>query len=143
MTSSARAALPPSKRPKKAAPGGKTVRSKSSAGKRAKTSVTNVAIATELAPAVAVALPDKTQQPPGAAAPALDCLAAGAVPPETDGKVRVQLVFENGTVLPVEMSNAAGLRSPRGWQRNSPSSELLLGNATAHPAVQPLPRRAD
>ena len=110
---------PPSKCPEKAAPGGKTVRSKSSAGKRAKTSVINVAIATELAPAVAIALPDKTQQPPGAAAPALDCLAAGAVPSETDGKMPVQLVFENGAVLPVEMSNAAGAALSEGLARGT------------------------
>ncbi|MEP6876668.1 MAG: hypothetical protein ABI887_20105, partial [Burkholderiales bacterium] len=65
-----------------------------------------MAIATDLAPAVAIALLDKTERSPGAAAPALDCLAAGAVSSETDGKVRVQLMFENGAVLPVEMSNA-------------------------------------
>ena len=114
MTSSARAALSPSKLPKKAAPSAKTARSKSTAHKRAKKSATNVAIATELAPAVAIALLDKTEQPPGAAAPALECLAAGAAPSETDGKVRVQLMFENGTVLPVEMSNAAGAALSKG-----------------------------
>ena len=108
MPTSARAALSPTKQPKKAAPSAKTARSKSATSKRAKKSATNVAIATELAPAVAIALLDKTERAPGAAAPALDCLAAGAAPAETDGKVRVQLMFENGTVLPVEMSNAAG-----------------------------------
>jgi len=69
---------------------------------------TNVAIATELAPAVAIALLDKTEQAPGAPAPALDCLAAGVTASEDDGKVRVQLMFENGAVLPVEMSVDAG-----------------------------------
>ncbi len=108
MTTSARAVRSPSKRPKKAASSAKTLRAKSAASKRAKRSATNVAIATELAPAVAIALLDKTEQPAGAAAPALDCLAAGAAPSGTDGKVRVQLLFENGAVLPVEMSNAAG-----------------------------------
>ena len=120
MTTSARAALSPSKRPKKAAPSGKAVRSKSTASKRAEKSATNVAIAKELAPAVAIALLDKTDQPPGAAAPALDCLAAGAVPSETDGKVRVQLIFENGAVLPVEMSNAAGAALSKGLAEELP-----------------------
>ena len=108
MTTSARTVLSQSKRPRKSASKADAVRPKSAAGKRAKRSATNVAIATELAPAVAIALLDKTEQPPGASAPALDCLAAGAAPAETDGKVRVQLLFENGAVLPVEMSNAAG-----------------------------------
>ena len=120
MTTSARAERSASKRPKKSAAIGKTVRSKSAASKRTKKSATNVAIATELAPAVAIALLDKTEQPPGAAAPALDCLAAGAVSSETDGKVRVQLMFENGAVLPVEMSNAAGAALSKGLAQELP-----------------------
>jgi len=79
-----------------------------------------VAIATELAPAVAIALLDKTEQPPGAPAPSLDCLAAGAAPSETKGKVRVQLMFENGAVLPVEMSNAAGAALSKGLAEELP-----------------------
>lgn len=114
MATSGRTAPSPPKRPKKSAPHGGAVRSKSAASKRARKSATNVAIATELAPAVAIALLDKTEQAPGAAAPALDCLAAGAAPSETDGKVRVQLMFENGAVLPVEMSIAAGAALSRG-----------------------------
>lgn len=76
--------------------------------KRSQKSVTNVAIATELAPAVAIALLDKTEQAPGAPPAALDVLAAGVAPSDSKGKVRVQLMFENGAVLPVEMSIAAG-----------------------------------
>ena len=68
----------------------------------------NIAISTELAPAVAIALLEKTVQLPGEPSPALDVMAAGVTPSEIDGKVRVQLLFENGTVLPVEMSEAAG-----------------------------------
>ncbi len=120
MTTSSRAALPTSKRPKKSAPAAGGVRSKSAATKRAKRSATNVAIATELAPAVAIALLDKTDQPPGAAAPSLECLAAGAAPSETEGKVRVQLMFENGAVLPVEMSNAAGSALSKGLAAELP-----------------------
>ena len=96
------------KRAKTAAPKARGVRSKSAGGKRTKKSETNIAISTELAPAVAIALLEKTEQAPGDPAPALDCLAAAAAPSGTAGKVRVELLFENGQVLPVEMSNAAG-----------------------------------
>jgi hypothetical protein len=118
MTTSARAVPSKTKKPKKA----KTAaRSKTAAGRR-KTAATNVAIAKELAPAVAIALLDKTEQPPGAAAPALDCLAAGAAPSDTDGKVRVQLLFENGAVLPVEMSEAAGAALSKGLAEELPKT---------------------
>ena len=120
MTIPARAAPSLSKRTKKAAPSDKSARSKSDARRRAKRTATNVAIATELAPAVAIALLDKTEQPSGAAAPALDCLAAGAVSSDIAGKVRVQLIFENGTVLPVEMSNAAGAALSKGLAAELP-----------------------
>ena len=120
MATSGLTTLSPSKRPRKSAPNAGAVRSKSGARKRAKKSATSVAIATELAPAVAIALLDKTEQPPGAAAPALECLAAGAAPSETDGKVRVQLMFENGAVLPVEMSNAAGAALSKGLAEELP-----------------------
>ena len=54
-------------------------------------------------------------------APALECLAAGASPAETEGKVRVQLMFENGAVLPVEMSVAAGEALSRGLAEELPT----------------------
>lgn len=120
MATSSSAARSPSKRLKKATPSASTVRSKQAANKRAKTMATNVAIATELAPAVAIALLEKSVQPPGSDAAALDCLAAGAAAAETDGKVRVQLVFENGTVLPVEMSNDAGAALAKGLVQELP-----------------------
>lgn len=120
MTTSSRKALTTSKRPKKSAPGSGGVRAKSAATRKAKRSATNVAIARELAPAVAIALLEKTEQAPGAAAPSLDCLAAGAAPSETKGKVRVQLLFDNGAVLPVEMSNAAGAALSKGLAQEIP-----------------------
>ena len=86
------------------------------ARKSSKRSATNVAIATELAPAVAIALLDKTEQPPGAPAAALDVLAVAATPSEIDGNVRMQLMFENGAVLPVEMSVDAGVALSKGLQ---------------------------
>ena len=94
---------------------------KSAKAKRSKRTATTHAIATELAPAVAIALLDKTEQAPGALAPALECLAAGASPAETEGKVRVQLMFENGSVLPVEMSVAAGAALSKGLVEELPS----------------------
>ncbi len=120
MTTPARAARSPSKRPKKPSAPKDGAPATSVTTRRAATRATNVAIATELAPAVAIALLDKTEQAPGAAAPALDCLAAGATPSETAGKVRVQLMFENGAVLPVEMSEAAGAALSKGLEEELP-----------------------
>lgn len=117
MTSTSRATASP--KPKKATKAARN-RSGASARKRTKKSATNVAIATELAPAVAIALLDKTEQAPGAPAPALDVLAAGAVPSEIEGNVRMQLVFENGAVLPVEMSADAGAALSKGLLEELP-----------------------
>ena len=88
--------------------------------KKSKQSAKNVAIATELAPAVAIALLDKTELPTGAPAAALDALAAAAGPSEAKGNVRIQLLFENGAVLPVEMSVDAGAALARGLQEELP-----------------------
>ena len=115
-TSSKASALPKSKPAPKAAP----IRSATAARKRTKKSATNIAISTELAPAVAIALLDKTEQEPGAPAPALDILAAGAAPSEIEGNVRMQLVFENGAVLPVEMSAEAGAALSKGLLQELP-----------------------
>ena len=118
MTTTSRApALPKSKQATKAV----SDRSEASARKRAsKRSATNLAITTDLAPAVAIALLDKTEQAPGAPAPALDALAAGAAPSEIEGNVRIQLVFENGAVLPVEMSAEAGAALSKGLLEELP-----------------------
>ena len=94
-----------------------------SAAARNKQNATNVAITTELAPAVAIALLDKTVQAPGAPAPALGALAAGVSASEEEGKVRVQLVFENGAVLPVEMSVAAGAALSSGLLKEIPKTK--------------------
>ena len=68
----------------------------------------NVAISTELAPAVAIALLDQSELAAGDPTPALDVLGAGVAPSDVEGNVRVQLLFENGAVLPIEMSESAG-----------------------------------
>jgi hypothetical protein len=104
MTASSRAPAAKSKRAAKVHNG----KQKPAGAKRSRKSETDVAIANELAPAVALALLEKTEQSPGGASPALDVLAAAAAPSETTGKVRVELLFESGSVLPVEMSDAAG-----------------------------------
>ena len=85
-----------------------------SARKRPQKSATDIAISTELAPAVAIALLDKSSHAPGSPPPALDVLAAGVTASDTEGKVRVQLMFSNGAVLPVEMSADAGAALSKG-----------------------------
>ena len=45
---------------------------------------------------------------------ALECLAAGATASANEGMVRVQLIFDSGAVLPVEMSVAAGAALSKG-----------------------------
>ena len=122
MATSSRPTPGKSKRSEAAVPKGRRVRANSPGVKQAGKSATDVAIATELAPAVAIALLDKTEQAPGAPAPALDCLAAGAVPSETLGKVRVQLIFENGAVLPVEMSTDAAEALSKGLSEELPKA---------------------
>ncbi|MEO8805286.1 MAG: hypothetical protein ABI433_04340 [Burkholderiaceae bacterium] len=117
MTKNSRAAA--SAKPKRAAkPASK--RTATQARKRSKRSETNAAIATELAPAVAIALLDKTEQAPGAPPAALDVLAVAAAPSEIEGNVRMQLMFENGAVLPVEMSVDAGAALSKGLKKELP-----------------------
>jgi len=120
MPTLSRSASAKSKRTGKAAPKARAVGSRPAGSKRTRKSATDIAIATELAPAVAIALLDKTEQAPGAPEPALDCLAAGATSSQTSGKVRVQLLFENGAVLPVEMSAAAGAALSKGLAEELP-----------------------
>lgn len=122
MATPSRSAAAKPKRSEKAASKPRRVRAKSPRANRAKKSATDVAIASELAPAVAIALLDKSEQTPGGPAPALDCLAAGAVPSETAGKVRVQLMFENGAVLPVEMSTDAAEALSKGLSDELPKA---------------------
>lgn len=120
-TSSGRSAASTAKQTAKSAPKSRGPASKGAGAKRA---ATNRAIATDLAPAVAIALLDKTEQAPDAPAPALDCLVAGAAPSEDSGKVRVQLMFETGAVLPVEMSVAAGAALARALVEELPKKRL-------------------
>ena len=122
MKKPSRAAIPSRAKTKASARPAAKKRRAAPSQARAKQNATNVAIATELAPAVAIALLDKSVQAPGAPAPALDILAAGVSASEDEGKVRVQLVFENGAVLPVEMSVAAGAALSNGLSSELPKS---------------------
>ena len=85
-------------------------------------SQTDVAIATELAPAVAIALLGKTDQAAGEPAAALEPLAAGAAASAVEGQLRVQLLFENGAVLPVELSEEAALALAKGIESALPKA---------------------
>ena len=91
--------------------------------KRSKAAAVNAAIASELAPAVAIALLEKSEQAPGKPPAALDVLAAGASASEVAGNVRVQLIFENGAVLPVEMTAAAGAALSDGLASELPAAK--------------------
>ncbi len=88
--------------------------STSKSAKRRKKSQIDIAITTELAPAAAIALLDRTEQASDSLAPALDVLGAGVSRAEDDTKVRVQLAFDGGEILPVEMSVQAGKALARG-----------------------------
>ena len=121
-TSSKASAASKSKKARKVATDRPTaaVRNRTARTAKAARAATNLAIAAELAPAVAIALLDKTEQAPGDPPPALDVLAVGAVPSEITGNVRMQLVFDNGAVLPVEMSAEAGAALSKGLLQELP-----------------------
>ena len=87
-------------------------------GRAKRRSKVDIAIATELAPAAAIAVLDKAAQASGSPSPALDVLGAGVSEATDAGNVRVQLVFDNGAVLPVEMSDKAGEALEAGLAEN-------------------------
>ena len=70
-----------------------------------------IAVTTELAPAVAIALlatTAKARAERDGLEPALEVLAAAVVESGSAAKVRLQLLFAKGAVLPVEMLREAG-----------------------------------
>lgn len=70
-----------------------------------------IAVTTDLAPAIALALLATTVQARAqrdTLAPALDVLGAAVVRSSSPQRVRLQLLFDKGAVLPVEMSTDAG-----------------------------------
>ncbi|KQW36552.1 hypothetical protein [Rhizobacter sp. Root404] len=66
------------------------------------------AISTDLAPASAIAVLAKAETPPDALDAALKPVAAGVTGADDDTKVRVQLMFPDGSLLPVELDRDAG-----------------------------------
>lgn len=68
----------------------------------------DAAIATDLAPAVAVALLAKSDHEAESAPPAMECISAGVSSPNGVGLIRIQFMFENGTILPIELPLASG-----------------------------------
>ena len=96
----------------------------------AKRQAVATAIATELAPEVAIALLAKTEKEhPGDAEAALQPIAAGVSASDEDGKIRVQLMFENGTILPVELDKEAGLALIHGLQEGLNAAEAATSAA--------------
>ena len=96
-----------------------------------RTAIKNAAIAKELAPAAAIAVLEKSEQAPGEPPAALEVLVAGASPSEVGGKVRVQLMFEDGAVLPVEMSADAGAALSDGLSNELPPTKKSGPQPTA------------
>ena len=105
------------KQPRKSTAGVKAVSARSRSEVAA---IKNAVIAQELAPAVAIAVLEKSEHSPGDPPAALEVLAAGASSSEIAGNVRVQLMFDNGTILPVEMSAAAGAALSAGLANELP-----------------------
>ena len=102
-----------------AGPSGAPQRKRRPAGssKRVTKSAIDIAIARELAPAAAIAVLERSPHASDEATPALDVLVAGVTDADQDGKLRVQLMFDNGSILPVEMSDEAGKKLEAGLAR--------------------------
>jgi hypothetical protein len=66
------------------------------------------AISTDLAPASAIAVLARAETPTDALDAALKPIAAGVTSADDDAKVRVQLMFPDGSLLPVELDREAG-----------------------------------
>lgn len=82
------------------------------------------AIQTDLAPSMAVAMLAKTDHPDDYGPPAMRCIGAGLVSSE-EGLVRIQFMFENGTVLPIDMLASAAEALSKGLAQQ-------LGDAEPH-----------
>jgi hypothetical protein len=70
-----------------------------------------IAITTEIAPAVAISLLAQTAKARSARdslEPAMNCMAASATLSDDAQTLRLQLLFDKGAVVPVEMPRAAG-----------------------------------
>lgn len=75
------------------------------------------AIKTDLAPAVALAMLDKADHPEDPGSPAMRCISAGVSAPADGELVRIQFMFENGTVLPIDVPRTSCEALARGLLR--------------------------
>jgi len=76
-----------------------------------------IAVTTDLAPAIALALLSTTAKARAARdelEPALDALAAAVVRSSSEAKLRLQLLFDKGAVLPIELDIEAAEALTRG-----------------------------
>lgn len=88
-----------------------------------------IAVTTELAPAMAVALLQTTAQARSARdelAPSLDVLGAAVVCSSAADRVRLQLLFEKGAVLPLELTVEAAAALSRGLAEYLASAQRRL-----------------
>ena len=88
-----------------------------------KRSSTDDAIATQLAPAVAIALLGQAEPTQGGRPTALEPIAAGAVASEGNEKLRIQLLFDDGAVLPVELTTKAAAALAKGIAKELPKGK--------------------
>ena len=89
----------------------------------------DIAIQTDLAPAVAIALLNSTASARTCRQtldPALLCIAAGVVPASTPENVRLQLLFEAGAILPVELPRHGAAALLRGLQDEVPRDPVPI-----------------
>jgi hypothetical protein len=103
-----------------------------------------IAITADLAPAMALALLATTAQARAVRddmEPALDVLGAAVVPSGNDERVRIQLLFDKGAVLPLEMTMAAGSALTDGLVQYMKSLSPAI--AQEHKAASTRPSRLD
>ena len=89
-----------------------------------------IAIATDLAPLVALALLERTAEERARRddlAPALEPIAIGVVPSGAADKVRLHLLFTKGRVLPVEVETTAAKRLTTALLRDLGTGSALGG----------------
>jgi hypothetical protein len=88
-----------------------------------------IAVTTDLAPAIALALLSTTAKARAARdelEPALDALAAAVVRSSAQAKVRLQLLFDKGAVLPIELDMEAAEALSRGLAEYLGSAQRRL-----------------
>jgi hypothetical protein len=90
-----------------------------------------IAVTTELAPAIALALLSTTAKARAVRdelEPALDALAAAVVRSSAEKKVRLQLLFDKGAVLPIELDIDAAEALSRGLAEYLGSAQRRLAS---------------